>query len=131
MYRSDTARVWLRLRLLTTGAVTASAAAAAGIAAAETNPMREIRALKPIADTYVLSARPVTNFGRAPVLRVDGAPRATTYLRFRVPNKDEVATATLLLHTGGTKSASYEVRPVEERDWRERRLTFANAPEMS
>lgn len=91
----------------------------------------EIRAFKPIADTYVTAERPETNFGRSRVLRADAAPEVTTFLRFEVGRlTGEVTSVTLLLHTRGPARTSYEVREVRHR-WRERRLTYTNAPRLS
>jgi len=121
-----------RPALLTAAAATACAAVLAGLAAAATDPYAGIRAFKPIADTYVTSSRPAANFGGSGVLRVDSAPQATAYLRFRPGKlKGEIESATLLLHTSGARNASYEVRLVSANRWKERRLTYSNAPRLS
>jgi hypothetical protein len=114
--------------------VTLVAASAVASAAQAASGPPDIRAYKPDADTYVSSSHPRTNFGRAHALRVDGAPETTAFLRFELGRHDgeaEIASMTLLLHpiTGGR--ASYAVRRVYRNDWRERRLTFANAPRRS
>jgi hypothetical protein len=66
------------------------------------------------------------------MLRVDGAPETTTYVRFR-PGKirGEVTSVILLLHSRSTGRAAYAVRRVSGVDWRERALTYANAPDLS
>lgn len=112
--------------------VTTAAASPAVAAAVPAVAGTELRAFKPVADTYVTAARPRANFGHARVLRVDGQPAATTYLRFRVGRlKDDVETVTLLLHASAARAGSYEVRSVDDDDWRERDLTFENQPRRS
>jgi hypothetical protein len=121
-------QVWLRLppALVTIAAATA----VTGAAASPGQP--EIRAFEPEADAYVSSSRPRTNFGRAPVLRVDGAPVTRAYLRFHLGGHErEIASVTLLLHPRTRGRARYAVRRVYRDAWRERRLTYANAPRPS
>jgi hypothetical protein len=95
-------------------------------------PTAEIHAFSPEADTYVTATLPDENFGRSPVLRADGDPKQTTFLRFRLEKlKGEITSVTLLLHAQTKARATYQVRRVYEDDWRERRLTFENAPRSS
>jgi hypothetical protein len=109
----------------------ALALASAGAAGAKEKPRAEIRALKPEADTFISAAEPRRNFGRMTALRADGSPRATVYLRFRMKKlKGDVRGVTLLLYATAPARASYQVRLVEENDWLERRLTYANAPKL-
>jgi hypothetical protein len=83
------------------------------------------------ADAFVAATRPTTNFGRAPELRVDGAPRMRTYLRFNVDlESGDVEHVSILLWSRSRAHAGYQVRLVEDR-WRERSITFANAPMLS
>jgi hypothetical protein len=124
-----------KVRLRVPALVTlAAASAVAGAAQAASGPP-DIRAYKPEADTYVSSSRPRTNFGERRVLRVDGAPETTAFLRFELGRHDEreaeIASVTLLLHSTTAGRASYAVRRVHRNDWRERRLTFDNAPRRS
>lgn len=113
------------------GTMLGLAVATAG-ASAKPEATRDIRAFGPEADTYVTAALPRQNFGRRRVLRADGSPRATVYLRFRLKKlKGEITDVTLLLHAEAGARTSYQVRRVREDKWRERRLTFANAPRLS
>lgn len=94
--------------------------------------MPEIRAFSPEADTYVSEAAPETNFGRSLLLRACGSPQTTTYLRFRLKKLPKhVTSVILLLHTRAGARTSYEIRRAEGLDWREQRLTYANAPRTS
>jgi hypothetical protein len=120
----------VRLRLPALATLTAATVVVSAAPAAPGPP--DIRAFKPEADTHVSSSRPRENFGRARVLRVDGAPETTAYLRFQLNrHAEEIASVTLLLHptTGGR--ARYAVRRVNRNVWRERRLTYSNAPRPS
>jgi hypothetical protein len=118
-------------RRFLTGTALGLAVAATGSAGAQT-PMADIRAFSPEADTYVTAARPETNFGSSRLLRADGAPRQTVFLRFRLGElKGEITSVTLLLHAQAGARASYQVRRVHADGWRERRLTFENAPRLS
>jgi hypothetical protein len=106
----------------------AAAAASASVGEERT----KIWALKPEADTYVTAAEPHRNFGGARVLRADGSPQATTYLRFRLGKvKDSIAAVTLLVHAHSGDRAGFAVRRVPLNGWRERRLTYGTAPRPS
>jgi hypothetical protein len=112
-------------------AVMLALAGPAGSAAGK-EPRDGLRAIKPEADTYVSAERPRTNFGRSHALRADASPQATTFLRFPLDKlKGEIESVTLLLHAQAGARTGYQVRRVPEDDWRERRLTFANAPRLS
>jgi hypothetical protein len=109
------------------------AAGTAGAALADNGTSQpDIRAFSPEADTYVTAAAPDTNYGRSLTLRAAGSPQTTTYLRFRLrrvpPN---LASVILLVHAKAGSLATYEVRRAGEADWREGRLTYANAPRLS
>jgi hypothetical protein len=107
-------------------------AATAGGAWAGDDRDTKIRAVVPEADTYVSAAEPARNFGNAPVLRADGMPQATTYLRFRHPSLSRnVVGVTLLVRIHGEGRSGFEVRRVPHDDWSESRLTYASAPRPS
>jgi hypothetical protein len=119
-----------RVRVSTLVTFAAACAVASAAPAAKGRP--DIRAFSPEADTYVSSSHPRENFGRARVLRVDGAPETTAFLRFKLEgDEEEIAGVTLLLHPKTAGRARYAVRRVHRNDWRERRLTFGNAPRRS
>ena len=120
-------RFTLGLPALATVAV--AAASAAGAAPAPSSPAVRMRAFKPVADAYVTAAHPRGNYGRAQVLRVDGAPEATAYLLFDLRKlRGNITSVTLLLHPTTATRRGFAVRRVYENSWRERRLTYANAP---
>ncbi|MDP9492430.1 MAG: DNRLRE domain-containing protein, partial [Actinomycetota bacterium] len=66
------------------------------------------------------------------ILRVDGAPEETAYLRFSLKKVNgRITSVTLLLHPTTATRARIAIRRVAEDDWRERRLTYTNAPRPS
>jgi hypothetical protein len=90
-----------------------------------------IRAVRAKADAFVSSANKAKNFGRARDLRVDASPTVRTYLRFVVNLKSgDVQHVSLLLYSRTRSRAGYRVRLVED-GWRERKITFLNAPSLS
>jgi hypothetical protein len=109
------------------------AAGTAGGALADNGPSTpDIRAYSPEADTYVTAAQPDANYGHSLTLRVAGSPQTTTYLRFRLRNvPTNLASVILLLHTKTGTRATYQVRRADGLEWREGRLTYANAPRLS
>jgi hypothetical protein len=92
----------------------------------------KIRAIPPDADTYVTAEAPQRNFGRAAILRADGSPQATTFLRFKLQNRNQpLVGATLLVHAHSVGRTGFAVRRVPLNRWRERELTFETAPRPS
>jgi hypothetical protein len=90
-----------------------------------------IRAIRPKADAYVSAASRTQNFGRARELKVDSSPVVRSYVLFDVDLRStEVRQVSLLLYSRTRLQAGYQIRLVGER-WRERRITFANAPGVS
>lgn len=107
-------------------------AVAGGSAGAHGKQSTELLAIKPEADTYVSADRPRMNFGRSRSLRADGSPQATAYLRFPLDQLNgQITSVTLLLHAQTGRRTSYQVRRAYRDQWRERRLTFENAPRLS
>ena len=81
-----------------------------------------------VADTYVTTAAPRSNFGRARVLRVGPSGGTRTYLRFQVRGLTEpVRRVTLRVHSRKSSRRGIQVRATSSR-WSERRLTARNAP---
>ena len=132
MADSETTRQRFTWALPALAAVAVAAVVVAGAAPAANGPAVEIRAFKPVADTYVTAVHPRRNFGRARILRVDGAPETTAYLRFELRKlQASITSVTLLMHPSTAARARFAVRRVYEDEWRERRLTYANAPRPS
>ena len=127
MRLSGTVRTRVRwVALFSLAAVVATATASAG------EPADELLVYSPVADAHVSAARPLTNFGRSTSLHVDSAPKTRAFLRFRVRKpRGNVASVTLLLWATSGPRARYAVRRVTGNEWKERRLTHANAPRPS
>ena len=108
------------------------AASTAGAADAWVAGVPDIRVFSPEADTYVTEAAPDSNFGRSMSLRASASPDTTTYLRFRLERLPKrVTSVILLLHARAGARASYAIRRADTIAWRERQLTYTNAPRPS
>ena len=83
-----------------------------------------------VADAYVSSSKPYTNYGSAPRLKVDLYPTLRTYLRFDVQGLNAAVTrATLRLYN--YRGGAYAVRSVGVNSWSESGITYANAPQFA
>jgi hypothetical protein len=90
-----------------------------------------IRAVRAKADAFVSGANMNKNFGSAHDLRVDASPTFRAFLRFNVDVwSGDVKRVSLLLYSHSRSRRGYQVRLVEE-PWRERKITFLNAPSLS
>ena len=90
-----------------------------------------IRAVRAKADAFVSGTNMQRNFGRATDLRVDASPTFRAFIRFNVDVRSgNVQRVSLLLYSHSRSQRGYQVRIVEE-PWRERRITFLNAPPLS
>jgi hypothetical protein len=117
----QTVRPWL---------VALAAAVAALSAVPDGRAERKTVVVRPTADARVESARPAANFGRARALGVQASPRARSYLRFDVADVEgTVVRATLRLFSRDRSDVGYSVRRAGP-DWRERTITWKNAPSL-
>ena len=88
----------------------------------------------PVADAYVRSDQPSSNFGASTVLQVDSSPVRRSYLRFdlsALPVGSTITGATLRLYVSYDCSASspgWEVRSLASSSWQEGAITYASAP---
>jgi chitodextrinase len=106
--------------------VAATAAGLALVAAASTDAAT-LR-FRPVADSYVDSAHPGRNFGRALLLRAERGPAGRVYLSFRLRGVyGRVARAILRVHLY-RRSPAVVVRTVKSGKWKERKITFRHAP---
>lgn len=91
----------------------------------------KIRAVRPKADAFVSQAARAQNFGHARLLKVGSSPKIRTYVTFRVDlDDDDVEHVSLLLYSHTRSRLGYQIRLTDKR-FRERRITFANAPKLS
>jgi hypothetical protein len=86
--------------------------------------------LTPVADTYVRSDLPGSNFGTSTGITVDGSPVTNGYLRFNVtvPAGEVVTKATLKLYTASSSGSGFTVHSVASTTWGETTTTYSNAP---
>jgi hypothetical protein len=89
-----------------------------------------IVAVRAKADAFVSGASKASNFGARPDLRIDASPTFRAFMRFKARLSDHVERVHLLLYSRTQSRAGYQVRLVEE-PWRERQITFLNAPSLS
>jgi hypothetical protein len=84
---------------------------------------------RPAADSFVISTTPQRNYGGSTTLRVDAAPLTRTYLRFDIRRlRGKVERATLRLYARSSSRRGIRVRAVRSDRWRERSITYTNAP---
>jgi hypothetical protein len=86
----------------------------------------------PVADAYVNSRHPHTNYGDASALRTDGAPHPVrSYLRFQLRGlTGTVRSATLRLFAESGSRRGLKVQLVTDTGWGERTLEYATAPPL-
>ena len=82
-----------------------------------------------VADSYVDSSNPSTNYGTATQIRVDGSPTVRSYLRFNIQGlSGTVTSATLRVYANSALSAGYDAYRVSDNTWTETGITYNNAP---
>ncbi len=82
----------------------------------------------PVADSYVDSTSPTSNFGSRNEFRTDGSPAVNAYLRFDVSGVSAFGSVRLRLYVRSTASQGVQVRPVGETGWGEGSITWSSAP---
>ncbi|MEA2427918.1 MAG: acid phosphatase type 7 [Thermoleophilaceae bacterium] len=83
----------------------------------------------PVADSYVGSDAPATNYGTSAKLRADASPTVRSYLRFDVAGVSGTVTkATLRMFNNTALTAGYSVYGVASTTWGEKTITWSNAP---
>ncbi len=95
-----------------------------------TTPTTATYTFTPVADSYVTSAYPTTNYGTSATLKAQsGSPISNSYLRFNVNGiVGTITKATLKLYTSTSSGTGYQVRNVTDNTWEENLLTYNNAP---
>ena len=85
----------------------------------------------PVADAYVDSANPTSNFGTSTTLRTDASPDLHSYLRFDVQGlTGNVTSATLRIYANSASTLGYNVYAVPDTTWTETGITSSNAPAL-
>jgi fibronectin type III domain protein/calcineurin-like phosphoesterase family protein len=87
--------------------------------------------LNPIADSWVNSAAPTTNYGSSTSLYVDGDGVRYSYLKFDLSGVGGTVTgATLQIYAGSSQATGYQVYSVADTSWSESALTWNTKPPM-
>ena len=85
----------------------------------------------PVADAYITSSTPTTNYGFATTLRADASPDTRSFLRFNVQGlTGPVTSAVLRIHANSASTAGYQIRAVSDNTWSEGGINYNNAPAM-
>jgi chitodextrinase len=85
-----------------------------------------------VADSYVRANDPRENFGTSPMLRVDGRPITSAYLRFDVdvPADEQITEATLRIYATADSDSGVTAHPVVDNGWDENTIDYYNAPPL-
>ncbi len=85
--------------------------------------------LTPLADAYVNSSSPSSNYGTNTSLRVDASPTVHSYLKFNVQGLGGAPSrATLRLFATSTSTTGVNINGVSNTGWVETSITYSNAP---
>lgn len=86
--------------------------------------------LAPVADAYVTSASPNSNYGKSQSLRIDTAPATVrSYVQFDLGGAgNAVVKATLRVYAGSSSNSGFQVGAVAASSWTESTITYANSP---
>ncbi len=85
--------------------------------------------VNPVADAYVDSTLPSTNYGTSTQIRVDGSPIVNSYLRFDVSGvSGSVAQATLRIYANSSLNSGVTANRVADNTWGESTINYGNAP---
>jgi len=83
----------------------------------------------PVADTFVHSGNPTTNFGAATTLQVDGSPTKIAYVRFNVTGlSGPVQSARLRLKVVDASVFGGTIYPISNNSWGETTVTYNTRP---
>jgi hypothetical protein len=87
--------------------------------------------LNPVADAYVTSAIPNTNYGASKMIRFDASPVVNGYLTFNVQGLGgSIASAKLRIYANSSSTVGCKVYSVPDVSWVEKSITFNNAPAL-
>jgi Calcineurin-like phosphoesterase len=84
-----------------------------------------------VADAYVASDFPSTNYGLSGTIRALSSPEYRSYLRFVVSDiSGTVTNATLRLYAASSSATGHQIKRVTDQTWEEGTITYANAPSV-
>ena len=104
--------------------------AAAVFVATSPDPASASIGLAPIADAYVTSDKPDSNFGKSQSLRVDTEPATVrSFVKFDLgPSASTMVKATLRIYAGTSSNSGFQVSPAFTGSWTESTITYSNSP---
>jgi hypothetical protein len=86
----------------------------------------------PVADAYVNSGSPTSNFGTSTALRADASPDLHSYLKFTVTGSPgPVKSAILKLFANSGSTTGVDVRGVADTTWGEKTINYTNMPALA
>jgi hypothetical protein len=86
----------------------------------------------PVADLYVNSANPGSNYGKSPFMKISSNPEMNAYMRFTVTGLKgkSIAHAYLLIYANNSNKQGFSVAMVESTIWGEESTSFKTAPSV-
>jgi len=100
------------------------------LAPATSTPAMVTKVFFPLADAYVKSSSPNSNFGSSKQLLVDNSPIVRSYLSFRISGiGGSISNATLKVYANSNSTAGFKIY-LTSNGWGERTINFNNAPAM-
>jgi hypothetical protein len=85
----------------------------------------------PVADSYINSSSPTSNYGTSNTLYVDGSPTVRSYLRFNVAGvSGTVSKVTLRIYANSKSTSGILAYRVADTTWGETTITYNNAPAL-
>jgi hypothetical protein len=87
--------------------------------------------LNPVHDAFVEASAPSRNNGPTGVLRSDGKPVVTSYLRFELPALGTITSAKLRMYVSSSSTGAQTVKAVVDNSWSETTITYSNRPAVS
>jgi pentaxin family protein len=120
-----------RENVLSSAVVVLTLIAALAVPSSSATTQQVTRTFTAVADAYVSSSKPYTNYGSTNRLKVSTSPTMSAFLRFEVQGLSApVSRATLRLYNN-SGSGGYGVRVVSANNWSEQAITYSNAPQIS
>ncbi len=89
-------------------------------------------AFLPVADLYVNSDNPDSNYGKTPFLKINSSPEMNGYLRFTVSGLGgrTISGARLLIYANNSNKQGISVISVENNKWDEMSMDYTTAPSL-
>jgi mannan endo-1,4-beta-mannosidase len=85
-----------------------------------------------VRDAFVNQRAPTTNYGSSLTLKARSSPARNIYLRFNVQGlTGPIQRATLRVYARTDSALGYDVRALADNSWKEKTLTYQNAPAPS